>query len=591
MILIPFRCEVREGHWGNWPGDPVLWGEGSAGKRDNFGNIQQQSWTGEGQRKCSIRIIRVVHGWRVRGSSTAEAVEIQSIHKEETLSAQNQPTTGARPSQPNQPWRLSKPNWATWSKLKAGSALGRVWTGCLLWSSPELFCKPMNYSPSSISAAAGPFIAKSARVPCHGPLKVRFRRASCGNTGTLVQWEPLRPLQMCSSGHLPVVHKHLTGSTSARAKLFEWYPVMGKQRRERCPAYKPKRGKKHLNVRKHIFPARGLILFRRLPGEEAATPTPEGTPASAAPAPGHRRGPTALGDRSGTGRPPSLSAVPPRPCPACPAAALPAPRRGAEGRSRRRTPRPGPPARKMLLLCLLAALGKRRRRSLPPARGAPGAARGRRRPRAGRAVTAARFVLAALRLAGAALLSPGSCTFEDSACGYQWDYAHLPWTLHGEGESAAAPRAAPPLTFLPRAARARGGAAASRGAAAARRSAGSSRCRVPPAGCAPPWQQAGPAGKRLHSPGTGISAGFCRMPQQSPFFFCLSRFVGKRCLLSRPLSKKTSHIDPIPYALFSLCFPYALFSFLMYFGFYSKSGCISRARDSLWREYLCDMFN
>ncbi|XP_051645345.1 MAM domain-containing protein 2 isoform X1 [Manacus candei] len=39
----------------------------------------------------------------------------------------------------------------------------------------------------------------------------------------------------------------------------------------------------------------------------------------------------------------------------------------------------------------------------------------------------------ALRLAGAALLSPGSCAFEDSACGYQWDYAHLPWTLHGEG--------------------------------------------------------------------------------------------------------------------------------------------------------------
>ncbi|NWT05557.1 MAMC2 protein, partial [Mionectes macconnelli] len=48
-------------------------------------------------------------------------------------------------------------------------------------------------------------------------------------------------------------------------------------------------------------------------------------------------------------------------------------------------------------------------------------------------VTGARFVLAALRLAGAALLSPGSCAFEDSACGYQWDYAHLPWTLHGEG--------------------------------------------------------------------------------------------------------------------------------------------------------------
>ncbi|KAF4803601.1 hypothetical protein TURU_014953 [Turdus rufiventris] len=38
----------------------------------------------------------------------------------------------------------------------------------------------------------------------------------------------------------------------------------------------------------------------------------------------------------------------------------------------------------------------------------------------------------ALRLAAAALLSAGSCTFEDSACGYQWDYAHLPWTLHGE---------------------------------------------------------------------------------------------------------------------------------------------------------------
>ncbi|NXT25899.1 MAMC2 protein, partial [Syrrhaptes paradoxus] len=48
-------------------------------------------------------------------------------------------------------------------------------------------------------------------------------------------------------------------------------------------------------------------------------------------------------------------------------------------------------------------------------------------------VTKACFVLAALRLAGAALLSPGSCAFEDSACGYEWDYAHLPWALHGEG--------------------------------------------------------------------------------------------------------------------------------------------------------------
>lgn len=421
-----------------------------------------------------------------------------------------------------------------------------------------------------------------------GSVEGKDRRASCGNTGTLVQWEPLRPLQMCSSGHLPVVHKH---PTSARAKLFEWYPVMGKQRRERCTAYKPKRGKKTLKRTKAHFPCAGVDALPQAARRGGGNPHSGGHSSLSRSGPGPPSGPTALGDRSGTGRPPALSAVPPRPCPACPAAALPAPRRGAEGRSRRRTPRPGPPARKMLRLCLLAALGKRRRRSLPPARGAPGAARGWRRPRAGRAVTAALFVLAALRLAGAALLSPGSCTFEDSACGYQWDYAHLPWTLHGEGESAAAPGAAPPLTFLPRAARARGGAAAARSAAAARRSAGSSRCRVPPAGCAPPWQQAGPAGKRLHSPGTGISAGFCRMPQQSPFFLCLSRFVGKRCLLSRPLPKKTSHIDPIPYALFSLCIPYALFSLLMYFGFYSKSGCISRARDSLWREYLCDMFN
>lgn len=41
-------------------------------------------------------LIRVVHGWRVRGSSTAETVEIQSIHKEETLSEQKQPRTGVR---------------------------------------------------------------------------------------------------------------------------------------------------------------------------------------------------------------------------------------------------------------------------------------------------------------------------------------------------------------------------------------------------------------------------------------------------------------------------------------------------------------
>ncbi|XP_064357082.1 MAM domain-containing protein 2-like isoform X3 [Dromaius novaehollandiae] len=39
----------------------------------------------------------------------------------------------------------------------------------------------------------------------------------------------------------------------------------------------------------------------------------------------------------------------------------------------------------------------------------------------------------ALRLAGAAGLAGGSCAFEDSACGYEWDYGHLPWTLNGEG--------------------------------------------------------------------------------------------------------------------------------------------------------------
>ncbi|XP_072215625.1 MAM domain-containing protein 2 [Excalfactoria chinensis] len=43
------------------------------------------------------------------------------------------------------------------------------------------------------------------------------------------------------------------------------------------------------------------------------------------------------------------------------------------------------------------------------------------------------LALHALRLARAAPLSPGSCAFEDSACGYEWDYAHLPWVLHGEG--------------------------------------------------------------------------------------------------------------------------------------------------------------
>uniref|UniRef100_A0A8C3UUD7 MAM domain containing 2 n=1 Tax=Catharus ustulatus TaxID=91951 RepID=A0A8C3UUD7_CATUS len=131
--------------------------------------------------------------------------------------------------------------------------------------------------------------------------------------------------------------------------------------------------------------------------------------------PGTRSGAYPAPCGSGTGRPPALSAslpVPPLPArPRCPPRAPPG-RPRSPRRSPRRSPcsprhsllslrrcpavlaRPGP-ARKMLRLCLLAAH--------------------------------------ALRLAAAALLSPGSCTFEDSACGYQWDYAHLPWTLHGEG--------------------------------------------------------------------------------------------------------------------------------------------------------------
>ncbi|XP_064497154.1 LOW QUALITY PROTEIN: MAM domain-containing protein 2 [Pseudopipra pipra] len=120
---------------------------------------------------------------------------------------------------------------------------------------------------------------------------------------------------------------------------------------------------------------------------------------------GRPAGPDPLRDGGGTGRPPAE----PRALPACPASrgrgcsrcAPPGPPSPAHTPTRggRLSPAPAagpaPPARKMLRLCLLAAH--------------------------------------ALRLAGAALLSPGSCAFEDSACGYQWDYAHLPWTLHGEG--------------------------------------------------------------------------------------------------------------------------------------------------------------
>nr|XP_041567160.1 MAM domain-containing protein 2 isoform X2 [Taeniopygia guttata] len=116
-------------------------------------------------------------------------------------------------------------------------------------------------------------------------------------------------------------------------------------------------------------------------------------------------GPTPLGERSGTGRPPAVSAVPPRSSPACPAAL------GAE------RPRSAPPH-----------TAPRAGRALP----APGRPRSPRR-RQWKMLRLCLLAAHALRLAGAALLAPGSCTFEDSACGYQWDYAHLPWTLHGEG--------------------------------------------------------------------------------------------------------------------------------------------------------------
>lgn len=170
--------------------------------------------------------------------------------------------------------------------------------------------------------------------------------------------------------------------------------------------------------------------------------------------PGTRSGADPAPCGSGTGRPPRC----PRPSPSLPClpgrAALPAPRRGGRAlRAALRTAhRAALRAALPAALCSLPA-------AVPPCWPGParhgrccgsacspltvsGSGAGPARP--GRCSGRTRrdrrsLVLAALRLAAAALLSAGSCTFEDSACGYQWDYAHLPWTLHGEGESAAAP--------------------------------------------------------------------------------------------------------------------------------------------------------
>lgn len=171
---------------------------GSAGKRDDFGN--------KGQRTCSIRTHQ--SGTRLESWNSGNSEHSQGRNTFPTKTAQDC-SQGPGRLCCHQPWRLSNPSWATWSKLQAGSALGRVWTGHLSWFSPELLRKPMNYSIWSISAAAGPFLAKSARVPCHGPLEgqvwwkerteeqaVVTQELCVTCCVSSVGWEPLCPLQM-----------------------------------------------------------------------------------------------------------------------------------------------------------------------------------------------------------------------------------------------------------------------------------------------------------------------------------------------------------------------------------------------------------
>lgn len=191
MILISLRCEVREGPWSSGPGGAVLGGEAPEPSLVQLGREMTLATllrTGKGQRKCSTRTQQ--SGTWLESWNSGNSEHSQGRNTFPTKTAQDC-SQGPGRLCCREPWRLSNPGWAIWFKLKAGSALGRVWTGHLSWFSSELLCKPMSYSTWSISAAAGPFLAKSARVPCHGPLEGQVwwegkdRRASCGNTGAL----------------------------------------------------------------------------------------------------------------------------------------------------------------------------------------------------------------------------------------------------------------------------------------------------------------------------------------------------------------------------------------------------------------------
>uniref|UniRef100_A0A8C3K8C2 MAM domain containing 2 n=1 Tax=Calidris pygmaea TaxID=425635 RepID=A0A8C3K8C2_9CHAR len=211
--------------------------------------------------------------------------------------------------------------------------------------------------------------------------------------------------------------------------------------------------------------------FSRLPAEAAAAPSPGRLPPPPPPAlgdrPGRPRREPGVGRAAHRGCPRPLpcapaSAVARPPCapsgcrgaatsPAAAAAAAAAAATPGLGSAAPQLSRPPsrPPARRQPRFprrgrCCGSASSPRRvsgRRGTRPD-GTPAAAPGRgvgfaagvpRCPvRAGGDRGLALF-LAALQLAAAALLSPGSCAFEDSACGYEWDYAHLPWALHGEG--------------------------------------------------------------------------------------------------------------------------------------------------------------
>lgn len=126
-------------------------------------------------------------------------------------------------------------------------------------------------------------------------------------------------------------------------------PSDGVQRREQRPAQKLKHGEKIVKRKKTHFRCAGSDSLTQVARRGGGTPTLEGTPASAAPALCHRPGPTPLRRGSGTGRPPAVSAGPPRACPACPAA-LPSPRpagvpRSAPPRTALSPPTPARPRR------------------------------------------------------------------------------------------------------------------------------------------------------------------------------------------------------------------------------------------------------